>query len=79
MPHYDVSDDLVKIPAAYLIEKCGLKGKRIGNVGIYDRQPLVIVNYGGAKPREIIALADEIRQSVRRKFDIDLMPEVIYV
>lgn len=79
MPHYDVSEEEVKIPAAYLIEKCGFKGKRFGNVGAYEKQPLVLVNYGGAAPNEIVELAQTIKKSVNDTFGIDLEPEVIYV
>lgn len=79
MPHYIVSADTVKIPAAYLIEQCGYKGKRQGNVGAYGKQPLVLVNYGGATPDELVALAQDIEKSVWQKFGIRLEREVIYV
>ncbi len=79
MPHYEVSAEEVKIPAAYLIEQCGFKGKRFGNVGAYEKQPLVLVNYGGAAPIEIVELARMIEEAVKEKFGIPLEPEVIYV
>lgn len=79
IPHYDISEEEVKIPAAYLIERCGFKGIRYGNVGAYDKQPLVLVNYGGATPDEVIALADNIEKSVLSEFGISLEREVIYV
>lgn len=66
----------IKIPAAWLIEKSGLKGFRKENVGTYPNQPLVIVNYGNATGKEILEFAMFIKQSVRNKFDIDLEPEV---
>ena len=78
VPHYVVGEDY-KIPAAWLIEQCGYKGKRIGNVGCYERQPLVIVNYGGATGEEIIAFSTEIQKSIKEKFDIEIHPEVRFV
>ena len=70
----------VKIPAAWLIEQCGWKGKRSGNAAVYDKQPLVIVNYTGeAYPEEIIGLEKRIIASVKAKFDIELHPEVDHI
>ena len=70
----------VKIPAAWMIEQCGWKGRRSGNAAVYDKQPLVIVNYTGeAYPEEIIGLEKRIMDSVRRKFDIELQPEVEHI
>lgn len=73
---FPVEDELVKVPAAWLIEQCGWKGKRVGNCGIHIRQPLVLVNYGGANGNEIYALALQIKQSVKDKFGIEIHPEV---
>ena len=70
----------IKIPAAWLIEQCGWKGYREGNVGVYEKQPLVIVNVTGkAVPDEIIALENKIVHSVSEKFGITLHPEVEHV
>lgn len=80
VPHYDMGSGFVKIPAAWLIEQCGWKGYREGNVGVYERQPLVIINATGkAVPDEIIALENRIVSSVRKKFGIELSPEVEHV
>lgn len=67
---------LVKVPAAWLIEQCGWKGKRVGNTGSHAKQALVLVNYGDAKGEEIWQLAMDIIESVNQKFGILLEPEV---
>lgn len=74
IPGY-VNEKEVKIPAAWLIEKCGWKGKRFGTIGVHENQPLVIVNYGGGTGKEIIKLAKDIQASVAEKFGIELEPE----
>jgi UDP-N-acetylmuramate dehydrogenase len=80
VPHYDLPDGTVKVPAAWMIEQCGWKGKRSGNAAVYDKQPLVIVNYTGeAYPEEIIGLEKRIIASVKAKFDIELHPEVDHI
>jgi len=80
VPHYDLEDGTVKIPAAWLIEQCGWKGRRSGNAGVYEKQPLVIVNATGrALPDEIIALENKIIISVRERFGISLSPEVEHI
>ena len=80
VPHYDLPDGTVKVPAAWLIEQCGWKGKRSGGAAVYDKQPLVIVNYtGDAYPEEIIGLERRIIASVKSKFDIGLHPEVEHI
>jgi UDP-N-acetylmuramate dehydrogenase len=66
----------MKIPAGWLIEQCGWKGKRKGNAGVHTEQALVIVNYGNASGQEIINLAQEIQNSVKVQFNISLIPEV---
>ncbi|MBI1938508.1 MAG: UDP-N-acetylmuramate dehydrogenase [Ignavibacteriales bacterium] len=73
---YKTGDDSFKIPAGWLIEKCGYKGKRIGNIGCYEKQALVIVNYGNAGGEEIRAFAEKIRNAVNYGFNIKLDYEV---
>ena len=80
VPHYDLPDGTVKVPAAWMIEQCGWKGKRSGGAAVYDKQPLVLVNYTGeAYPEEIIGLERRIIASVKAKFDIVLHPEVEHI
>lgn len=76
IPHYPVNNNSVKIPAGWLIEKIGWKGKRVGRVGTYENQALVIVNHGGATGDEIWSLAQKISESVKQNFGIELVPEV---
>lgn len=71
-----VSETQVKISAAWLVEKAGWKGKRVGDAGVYARHALVLVNHGNATGREIQNLAFEILDSVRQKFNIVIIPEV---
>lgn len=76
IPHYTLQDGRVKIPAGWLIEKAGWKGKRIGKTGTHKKQALVIVNYGGATGREIYDFAMQVQQAVNKVFGITLLPEV---
>lgn len=76
IPGYEISENEIKVPAGWLIEEAGWKGKKIGNTGTYRQQALVIVNHGGATAEEILNLAAKIQESVREKFEIDLVPEV---
>ena len=80
VPHYDLPDGMVKVPAAWLIEQCGWKGRRSGGAAVWEKQPLVIVNYTGeAYPEEIVGLEKRIVASVKAKFDIELHPEVEHI
>lgn len=76
MPHYIIHADHVKIPAGWLIEQCGWKGKSLGRAGVHDRQALVLVNRGGATGQEIVTLCETIRHDVFQKFGINIHPEV---
>ncbi len=76
IPYYELPDGRVKIPAGWMIDQCGWKGKSLGPVAVHDKQALVLVNRGGAKGSDIVALSDAVRASVRDKFGIDIHPEV---
>ncbi|MBK8946779.1 MAG: UDP-N-acetylmuramate dehydrogenase [Ignavibacteriae bacterium] len=73
---YKIDENNYKIPAGWLIENCGFKGKRINDAGVHAKQALVLVNYGNASGSEILNLADEIKKVVFNKFQIDLEFEV---
>jgi UDP-N-acetylmuramate dehydrogenase len=79
MPSYPLKDGCVKLSAGWLIEQCGFKGQRAGATGVYDRQALVIVNYGGATGSEIALFAESIWEAVCRRFGVTLTPEVKYI
>ncbi len=76
MPFYPVDNQYVKVPAGWLIEQCGWKGKKFAKVAVHHQQALVLINLGGATGEEIIALARKISESVREKFNINLVMEV---
>jgi len=73
---YDAGPDHVKVPAGWLIDQCGWKGKRIGNIGVHKNQALVLVNYGGGKGSDLVTLAKDIQTSVSDTYGIELQPEV---
>lgn len=76
MPGYPQGGTHTKVPAGWLIEQAGWKGKRIGNAGTYHKQALVLVNHGGATGAEVWSLAQQIMEDVERQFGIALKPEV---
>jgi UDP-N-acetylmuramate dehydrogenase len=76
IPGYKQAENKVKVPAAWLIEQAGWKGKTFGEIGVHKNQPLVLVNYGNGKGKDIKNLAFEIQASVASKFGIELTPEV---
>ncbi len=69
----------IKVPAAWLIEQSGWKGKRFGNIGVHKKQPLVLVNYGNGEGKEIVELSKRIQESVKEKFGVMLSPEVNFI
>lgn len=76
MPHYYVDENHEKIPAGWLIDKCGWKGRSLGNAGVHDKQALVLVNKGGASGQEVLKLCEAIREDVLGKFGIKIYTEV---
>jgi len=79
-PHFDLPDGTVKVPAAWMIDQCGLKGASEGGAAVYEKQPLVLVNASGqAAPQEVLALEQRIINTVRERFGVTLHPEVEHI
>ena len=78
MPFYEVEGG-VKVPAGWMIDQCGWKGKSLGRAAVHDKQALVLVNLGGATSDEIVALCETICRDVKAKFDVDIHPEVNFI
>lgn len=79
IPHYNLDSNRVKIPAGWMIDQCGWKGKALGAAAVHDKQALVLVNLGGATGMDIVALSDAVRASVYDRFGIDIHPEVNFI
>lgn len=77
MPFYEMEGNVIKIPAGWLIESCGWKGKTIGQAGVHEKQALVLINKGKATGTEILHLAKNIQADVLKNFNIELEPEVL--
>ena len=76
MPHYYMNEQYEKIPAGWMIDQCGWKGRTLGKAGVHDKQALVLVNRGGAEGKDIIQLCEAIQQDVFNRFGIEIHPEV---
>ncbi len=79
MPHYPVDNNHEKIPAGWMIDQCGWKGKTLGRAGVHAKQALVLVNKGGATGIDVINLCNAVRKDVAERFGVDLQPEVNFV
>lgn len=78
VPHFPTADKKIKVPAAWLIEQCGWKGKNMGDAGVWYKQPLILINAtGNATAKDILALETAIISDVKKRFDIELRPEVV--
>jgi len=76
MKYYEISETEVKVPAGWLIEQAGFKGKRFGDSGIHKNQALVLVNYGNATGQEILNVSKDIQETIFKKFGIHIEAEV---
>ena len=72
-------DGRCKLAAGWLIEQAGWKGRRLGPVGMYEKQALVLVNHGGAQCADVLALMQAVQRDVRERFGVELTPEPVFV
>ena len=79
MPSWPINEAIVKVSAAWLIDKAGWKGKSLGNAAVHDKQALVLVNLGNAAAADILNLSEHIIEDVKAQFGITLQPEVIFI
>ncbi|QGM80202.1 UDP-N-acetylmuramate dehydrogenase [Otariodibacter oris] len=79
IPHYPQADGSVKIPAGWLIDQCQLKGYQIGGAAVHTQQALVLINKDNATGKDVVQLAKTVRQKVRKKFGVDIHPEVRFM
>ena len=76
VPHYAIDKDHEKIPAGWMIEQCGWKGRALGKAGVHAKQALILVNLGGATGKDVLTLCEAVRKDVEHKFGIEIYPEV---
>ena len=76
LPYYIIDDAHIKIPAGWMIEQCGWKGKTLGKAGVHSKQALVLVNKGGATGQDVVKLYKAIQEDIFERFGITLKPEV---
>ncbi|MEO9476627.1 MAG: UDP-N-acetylmuramate dehydrogenase [Cyclobacteriaceae bacterium] len=79
IPGYKIDDNTTKIPAGWMIDQCGWKGRRIGEVGVHEKQALVLVNHGSGTGKEIVELSEMVQESVFKRFGVQLEPEVNFI
>ena len=80
MPHYIQTGGFIKVPAAWMIEQCGLKGASVGGAQVYEKQPLVIINKDDkATPQDVLALEKKVIDEVKNRFGVELTPEVEHI
>ena len=79
MPFYEIDAERVKIPAGWMIDVCGWKGKSLGRAGVHDKQALVLVNRGGATGKDVMELSKAIQDEVYQEFKIEIHPEVNFI
>lgn len=79
MPHYIIDENSIKIPAGWMIDVCGWKGKSVGEAGVHSKQALVLINKGAATGNDVLQLAEAIKKDVKNEFGIEIYPEVNFI